>query len=166
MLDSPTPSAFDANVLFDLHRGGILTQGLRAVDAVVPDLVLRNECDEPTGTRIRAAGAREAHFDPDELRELQTLRGQHPALSLADLSVYLLARREDATILTRDEPLASLARDQGIRVETTIWLVAYLVEENHLTPERGAEAFERMLSEERSIDRTRAREQIEEWRGA
>lgn len=69
-------------------------------------------------------------------------------------------------ILTRDEPLASLARDQGIRVETTIWLVAYLVEENHLTPERGAEAFERMLSEERSIDRTRAREQIEEWRGA
>lgn len=78
--------------------------GLRAINCLVPDFVL-DECQEPTREQILSAGAREEVFAPREIHELITLRARHRDLSLADASVFLLARREAGIVLTRDKPL-------------------------------------------------------------
>lgn len=160
---SPPPCAIDANVIFDLHRGGVLAIGLGAIDCIVADFVLA-ECEQPTATSVRSAGAREAHFGPRELVEIQRIRAREPELTVADVSTYLAARREDATVLTRDEPLDRFASDEGLDTRDTIWLVDQLVDGSQLAPARAVDAVEKMLARDRPIPRDRARAAIDRWR--
>lgn len=163
MPGSPRRYATDANILFDLHYGGILVVGLRPIDCLVPDLVLA-ECEQPTAARVRAAGAREATFTPDEVARLMEIRLQDRDLTLADAAVFLLAKREACSILTRDAPLAKLAAGEGIPVEGTLWLVDLLVQEGHLTRGRAEAAVDQMLDNDRQIPRSKAAALIEAWR--
>lgn len=164
MLDSHRPFVIDANVLFDVHRGGILTVALRAIDARVPDFVL-HECQEPTRQQILGAGVREETFSPGEVRELVEIRARRPRVSLADASVFLVARREEGIILTRDEPLEDIAEEEGLSVAGTLDLVDLLVHDRRIHPERAVEAVQRMVEQDRPLPRGEVRDRLEAWGG-
>lgn len=164
MPGSQHPYATDANVLFDVHRGGVLTVTLRAIDCRVPDFVL-DECEEPTRRQVLAAGAREETFSSAEVRELMEIRRDHGELSLADASVFLVARRCDGVVLTRDEPLETLASEKGMTVIDTVDLLDLLSGQRHLSRARAVEAVERMIERDRPLSTDKAHRFIERWRG-
>lgn len=163
MPGSQPPYVTDANVLFDVHRGGVLTVSLRAIDCRVPDFVL-DECEEPTQRQILGAGARQETFSSADVRELMRIRSDHRDLSLADASVFLTARRCEGIVLTRDEPLERLASRRGLRVLGTVDLLDTLVDGRHLSPQRATEAVERMIERDRPLSTDRVRRFVEEWR--
>lgn len=137
--------------------------GLRPIDCLVPDFVLA-ECEQPTSDKVLAAGAREATFTPEEVAQLMEIRRRDRDLSLADAAVFLLAKREGSSILTRDEPLARLAGEEEVPVDGTLWLVDLLVQDGHLTRGRAEAAVDQMLDNDRGIPRAEAAAQIEAWR--
>ncbi len=136
----------DASVLVDMADSNLLGPLTKLpYRFVVPDFVAReitrNEqraiVDRLVGTKklsvLKASG--------DDLRLIEALLQDHPALSFADCSVVILAERHRALILTNDSRMRRISERPRLTCHGTLWIIGQLVQEKVITAERARRAL-------------------------
>ena len=167
MRDSPSACVADANVLIDLHVGGLLPEALtRPVQLVAPDLVTA-ELDDPSGPVLVSQGLREESLSATEIRELAQLKAKHPrALSVMDLAALILAKRLRVILLTGEKLLREVAEAEGVEVRGTIWLLDQMIASDMLGVSNAAAALESMLAAGRRLPVAECEKRLRTWRSS
>ncbi|QSZ66360.1 hypothetical protein RJ40_02020 [Methanofollis aquaemaris] len=158
----PPTCVVDANVLFDLVAGGIL-HDLFSLDCVflTTDIVVHEVRTVPL-TDLRGLEIRE--LPGEQVIEMLELRKNYPALSMEDISVMVLARHTGAVLLSGDGPLRKTAREEGVVLHGTLWLMDHLVAGEIVTPSRAARAIETMRQNGRWLPGEECELRVRMWR--
>jgi len=147
--DTPAPLALcvaDANVLFDLRNGRILTDiAALPYRFIVPDAVFA-ELDAPLRSMVQSLGFEIGSLEGETVLEIYTLRPEHPRLSVADLFALFVARDRRAMLLTGDTRLRRLAEIRGLVVHGTLWVLDELYAQGTLNGQGALAALERILA--------------------
>jgi len=154
----------DANVLIDLHTGGVLAAVSRMPQGFcVPDVVVA-EMDEPDEATVVRAGFRQESLPGEAVTVVMRLVGEDRHISIQDASGLVLAQRTGRVLLTGEKRLRELAVRIGVKVHGTLWLLEQMVAAAVLTSRQAADALERMLECGRRLPESEARGHIERWR--
>src|SRR5229473_8031116 len=114
----------DTSVLIDLERGGFLDSCFKLpFEFAVPDLLYARELAEFGGPALVARGLLVQELTRDEVTTAQTVRGDHPKLSLPDAFAYALASARGWTLLTGDGELRALAQAQQVPFFGVLWIL-------------------------------------------
>jgi predicted nucleic acid-binding protein len=114
----------DTSVLIDLERGNLLTETFAlSYQFVVPDLLYKHELAAEGGSALIEQGLVVAELDADQVALAQTLRSQAPRISLPDAFALALAQTGAYTLLTGDQALRELARNNGVECYGVLWVL-------------------------------------------
>jgi len=91
------------------------------------------------------------------------LRGKNPPLSIADLSVLVLARQTGAVLLSGDGPLRTVARREGVEVHGILWVLDRLVAGGVLSGRRAAEVIGVMRQNGSRLPEEECERRIRAW---
>lgn len=164
MVDSPLMYVVDANILIDLHVGGLLSEFFRLpFRFVTPDVVVA-ELDEPDGETLVARGLERGEFSGEQVLQVIHLRGRYRQVSAQDLFALVLAQALDAILLTGDRHLRQVAEAEGIAIHGTLWVLDEMVGLGVVPPGRAAQALERMLAGGRRLPRAECQARMRRWR--
>jgi hypothetical protein len=157
----------DANVLIDLHVGGLLPEALtRPFQLVAPDLIIA-ELDDPSGPVLISQGLREESLSAPEIGELAQLKARHPrALSVMDLAALVLAKRLNMPLLTGEKLLRGVAEGEGVEVRGTLWLLDQMIAFEVLDGPGAAAALDSMLSAGRRLPVAECEKRLRMWRSS
>lgn len=165
MPDSPLKFVLDSNVVIDLYVGSILQEALRHLsDAVIPDVIVEEELQEPSGRLLQQYGVRTVELSGEEVLEVSRLAARYKGPSRRDLFALVVARSRNAVLLTGDEHLREAAKQEGVRVHGTLWIADELVKRKRIVPKRAAEALEKMLAGRRRLPHYECEQRIRRWK--
>ncbi|NLS76059.1 MAG: PIN domain-containing protein [Chloroflexi bacterium] len=146
MIEAPALCIADANILIDLHHGGVLALLARLpYRCLIPDLV-RAELASPPSERIDELGFEIAELSGASVLELFALRPAHAGLAVADLAALLVARDRRGILLTGDGALRRLAEQRAQAVHGVLWVLDEMVRHGLLAPEGACTALEAVLA--------------------
>lgn len=154
----------DANILFDLRNGRILTT-LAALPYrfIVPDVVFA-ELDAPLRGTVQSLGFEIGGLGAETVGEILALRPEHPRLSVADLFALFVARDRQAMLLTGDARLRRLAEIRELVVHGTLWVLDELHARQVLDEQNALSALERILAMGGRLPASECQKRRLEWK--
>jgi len=166
MRDSPSACVADANVIIDLHVGGLLPKALRhPFQLVAPDFIT-DELVNPSGKSLVREGLQEQGLTPEEINnELPELKARYPSdLSINDLAALFVAKKMGLMLLTGERLLRQAAEAEGVTVRGTLWLLNHMVSRKVVPPRRAAEAIVRIRRVRHHLHGRNAEQLLARWR--
>ena len=146
MADWPSACVADANILIDLHAGGVLKEAFALpFQWMTPDVVLA-ELQNPPGAELLEYGLKEEALTGEQVLEVAGLVSVYRRVSTNDLFALVLAEDSAATLLTGDRHLREIAKSREVPVHGTLWVLDQLVELELLNPARAASALRAMVA--------------------
>lgn len=162
-MDSPRTVITDTNIWIDLHRGGITTEVFKlGLLFKTPDLVA-NEILSPSIASLKRHGLDIIELPGEKVLELLQMARKYSRPSRPDLSTLVLARTENAILLTGDKALRAAGEEEGIEVRGILWLLDEMVKSNVLTSSKAIAALEKMLKEGSRLPKTDCDRYIQRW---
>jgi predicted nucleic acid-binding protein len=136
----------DASILVDMADTNLLGPLTKLpYRFVVPDFVVGEITrDEQREIVKKLVGTRKLSVltaSGDDLRLIEALLQDQPALSFADCSVVILAERNKALILTNDSRLRKVSERRRLTCHGTLWIIGQLVQDTVITAERARHAL-------------------------
>ena len=114
MMDFPPLCVVDANILIDLHIGGLLREFFHVpFRLVAPDVIIA-ELHDPDGEMLTEHGLQSETLSGAQVQEVASLVACHRRVSANDLFALVLARTLKAMLLTGDRRLRQIADQQGV----------------------------------------------------
>lgn len=159
----------DANVLLDLVNGGVLAHwlGLDFENCTTP-LVWREVSDGAQRSIVQpfieAGLIRLVDIAPHQWQEIVAFKEQ-AGVSIADASVWLLAKSEGAVLLSGDSKLRKSARLIGVDVRGIFWVLDVLIERKKIKATAAAKALQRMLNQGAFLPQGECESRIASWTG-
>jgi len=163
MMGSPSLCVVDANILIDLHVGGLLTEVFRLPLALVAPDVIIGELKEPDGEQLEKRGLHSRELSGDQVLEVAGLAAEYREVSANDLFALVLARALKATLLSGDRRLSRIAREQGVRVHGTLWVLDELVRWEVIDPSQAGAGLGRMLARGSRLPQAECRRRLKRW---
>ena len=163
MRDSPPKFVVDANVLIDLHVGGVLDQFFNAGWQIVAPDVIVEELDTPDGKELVRKGLKSQPLPPQWVSEVHRLREQYRKPSTNDLFALVLAKRLGVTLLTGDLDLRKAAQAEDVPFHGTLWVLERMVDKGVLSKEEAAKALHRMQKERRRLPKAECERLLKKW---
>lgn len=108
--------------------------------------LVARELRDPSSEILEQGGVERYSLSNNEIRESETLRKQKPALSSADASVIVAAKALRVSILTDERLQREKAKELGISVHGTLWLLEQLVAAQLIDSATLCSALNRMLA--------------------
>ncbi|MCF7752438.1 hypothetical protein KQ945_16890 [Bacillus subtilis subsp. subtilis] len=138
----------DANILIDLAAGGLLHDmfGLPDWAFCVPDTLYVEELAQHHGA-LPAMGLKVVAQPPDAVAHVMQLRQRYRRTSINDLFALTLAHRLGCALLSGDGPLRAAAKDEGVEVHGTLWLMEALVVSGQVSVGRMVAGYKAMRSD-------------------
>jgi len=162
-MSSPSVCVADANVLIDLHAGGLLWAAFRLPFSWVTSDLVVSELEEPDGQTLVARGLERVGLAGPQVQEVFQLAGQYRRVSVYDLSALVLARTLQATLLTGDKHLRRIAEREEVPVHGILWILDEIVQTGVVTPSIVAVALERMLESGSRLPGAECRRRLRRW---
>ncbi|WAI02305.1 PIN domain-containing protein [Methanogenium organophilum] len=154
----------DANVIFDAVEGNILPEIFQlGYHIITTDFVVMLDIKSIQHSELIALGLIVQDMPGELVEEILKLREKHIELSIPDLSVFVMARHNDAIMLSGDGELRRVAKKAGVAFHGTLWLIDEMVEKEILQPERAAEALQAMCDNDRWLPVEECRRRIRMW---
>jgi predicted nucleic acid-binding protein len=164
MKGSPPLCIVDANILIDLHVGGLLRELFRLpFRLAVPDVIVA-ELHEPDGEVLVRYGLESMELAGDQVLEVASLLTRYRAVSTNDLFALVLARTQKAALLTGDRHLTEAADQEGVTAHGTLWVLDEMVRLAVVAPVQVAQALERMLERGSRLPRAECHKRLQQWR--
>jgi predicted nucleic acid-binding protein len=140
------PAISDASVLVDMADTGLLGPLTKLpYQFVVPDFVFKEitrvEQREIVERLVTTKRLSVLTASADDLRLMEEMLRDQPALSFADCSVVVLAARHSALILTNDSRMRMVSERKHLVCHGTLWIIRQLVQETIVTAERARRAL-------------------------
>jgi predicted nucleic acid-binding protein len=164
MKDSPSLCIVDANILIDLHVGGLLQELFRLpFRLAAPDVIIA-ELDEPDGEMLVEYGLESGELTSDQVLEVMALLARNRSVSANDLFALVLARVQRATLLTGDRHLTEVAGQEGVATHGTLWVLDEMVRLEIVAREKAAQALEQMLERGSRLPQAECQQRFRQWR--
>ena len=164
MVDSPPLCVVDANILIDLHIGGLLREFFRLpFRLAAPDVIIA-ELHDPNGEMLTEYGLQSETLSGAQVQEVASLVARHRRVSANDLFALVLARTLKAMLLTGDRRLRQIAAQQGVVVHGTLWVLDEMVRLKVIAPPRAAQALEQMLAWGSRLPQAECQRRLQQWR--
>jgi predicted nucleic acid-binding protein len=164
MQDSPPLCVVDANILIDLHVGGLLQELLRLpFKLVAPDVIIA-ELDEPDGEMLVEYGLESGELTGDQVSEVMALLARNRSVSANDLFALVLARAQKATLLTGDRHLTGAADREGVATHGTLWVLDEMVRLGIVARGQAAQALAQMLERGSRLPQAECQQRLRQWR--
>jgi len=163
MTGPPPQCVVDANILIDLHVGGLLTELFRLPLALVAPDVIIGELYEPDGEELKRRGLHSRELSGEQVLEVAGLAAQHRDVSSNDLFALVLARAMKATLLSGDRRLRRIARGEGMSVHGTLWVLDELVRWEVIDPSQAAAGLQQMLARGSRLPEVECRRRLRQW---
>jgi len=162
MKDSPPLYIVDANILIDLHVGGLLQEIFRLpFRLAAPDVIVAERL-EPDGETLAGYGLESVELAGNRVLEVASLLARHRSVSTNDLFALVLAQTHGATLLTGDRHLSKVADQEGVMVHGTLWVLDEMVRLRVVAPVQAAQALERMLKQGSRLPRAECQKRLRE----
>lgn len=164
----------DANIFIDLEAMGILDLWFQlGIETLTSDYVvieLEDGGHQNALACINAGLVRVAVIEGAEMVEFEALRVEcePKGMSVEDVSVLYLARREGAMLLSGDKILRRDAEERTVEVHGTIWILEQMVERGLLGHGLAADRLEALIlatgEQRRFLPRAECETRIRNWR--
>lgn len=164
MMDLRRIHVTDTNIWIDLYAGGIIHEAFQLpLRFVAPDVVIA-ELHEPDGEALGSLGLQQDELASDEVRLVVQLASRYPAPSRVDLFTLALAKARGAVLLTGDRHLRRAAEQEKVPVYGTLWILDELVRQGIVTPQKAAQALEKMRAKGTRLPRAECERRLKQWR--
>jgi len=156
----------DASVLLDFSVGDIFEYLFAPpFDHRTSDFVA-DEVSESYGLdQLRRLGLTIFGLDETEISEIATIQAENPRLSISDISLFILVRRDGGFLLTGDRLLNQYSSSHAITCHGTLWVLDELVQGGSLNPADAGEALMRMRRANRRLPRQECDTLLSRWGG-
>jgi rRNA-processing protein FCF1 len=135
----------DSNIWVDLHFGRLVEKAFSLpFRFAAPDVII-DELKRPSGSDLVALGLRVEELSGEMVLKVSDLAVRYLRPSRQDLFALVLAEALGAILLTGDGALRDLAREIGVEVHGTIWLLDHMVEKGIIDRQKRAQALRLML---------------------
>ena len=141
----------DANVLIDMEVGALLPLMFELPhEFATPDVLYADELQahHPDLPRL---GLQLRQLDGDGIRSAMDLNRQYRRVSRYDCLALALAVQINSRLLTGDASLREAAREEGVEVAGTLWLVGEMLRCDLLDARRAKTAFDHMRQSGRRL---------------
>ncbi len=163
MRDSRPRCVVDTNVFIDFHRGGLLgAMFALPFSFLAPDVIVE-ELEAPDGQQLLARGLQRVSLSGEQVAAVAALTAVHRRPSVNDLFAFVLARAEDAILLTGDAALRQLAESEEMTMHGTLWLLDELVRLAIIGPEEATQGLERMVASGSRLPEKECRRRMRRW---
>jgi predicted nucleic acid-binding protein len=163
-MDSRYRLVTDASILFDAVKGGILHEMFQLPFIfITSDFVAYRELTTPPLSSFEKAGIRIEELSGSQITILEEIHTAHRNLSVNDISVFILAKDQDITLVTGDEALRKYAESSGVQVHGILWILDELVRNEIIRKNDAAIALRRMLDNECRLPKTECDERFSRW---
>lgn len=141
----------DANIFIDMEAGGLIAPMFKLPEIfAVPDILFMEELVE-YHPELPGHGLQVMALTEETVAESMRLRQQHRHPSQNDLFALALAKQESCPLLTGDRRLRDVAKQEGVELKGTLWLIERMVEEVIISVDGAADAYEGMRREKRRL---------------
>jgi hypothetical protein len=164
MKGSPPLCIVDANILIDLHVGGLLRELFRLPFRLAAPDVIVAELDEPDGKVLVGYGLESMELAGGQVLEVASLLTRYRAVSTNDLFALVLAQTQKAALLTGDRHLTSVADREGVAAHGTLWVLDEMVRLGVVARGQAAQALEQMLGRGRRLPQAECQQRLRQWR--
>ncbi|GEA15529.1 hypothetical protein E308F_17730 [Moorella sp. E308F] len=135
----------DTNLWIDLDKGDLILQMFRLpYKLVAPDAIIA-ELDEPDGFKLVALGLEKEELSGAEVLKVLEYARKYKKPSRPDLFALVLAQRLKSPLITGDWDLRVAARQEGIEVHGTLWVIDKFVEMKMVAPKTASDSLKKML---------------------
>ena len=126
----------DANIFIDMKAGGLVEAMFRLPEIfAVLDILFMEELVE-YHLELPGYGLQVMSLTEETVAESMRLRQQHRHPSQNDLFALALAKQESCPLLTGDRRLRDVAKQEGVVLKGTLWLIERMVEEAIISVDR------------------------------
>lgn len=134
----------DANILIDMHEGGILNEMFQLqITFKIPDALYEEELSEYY-PQLVSLGLITEELSGEGMLEVMGLNEKYRGPSFYDCLALALAKQENCPLLSGDGALRKAANREGVEVRGTIWIVEELVKSEIITTEQAQTSYESM----------------------
>jgi predicted nucleic acid-binding protein len=135
----------DTNIWIDLHRGGIIEKAFEMpFKLAAPDVIIA-ELQIPSGDSLISFGLQIKELSGPQVLMVLDLAENYVRPSREDLFALVLAKENDAILLSGDKSLRDAAREEGVKVHGTIWLLDQMVEYGIIDKRKRAASLKLMM---------------------
>jgi predicted nucleic acid-binding protein len=155
----------DASVLIDLAVGDCLTAWFSTGIETHTTRPVLQEVEQDVSQFVRARQLQVFDFEGAELVQLLAFKSrQSPGLSFEDCSVFYLAEKLEAILLTGDKLLRSVAIASHREVHGTLWILDILVERQILSTAKAATALMCIRERNTRLPKVECAERLNRWK--
>lgn len=155
----------DASILLDFVAGDIFdTLFSLPFEFSTSDIVADEVSNSFSIEDLKRCGIKFVELDEDMVDEIGVLQGEHEELSPNDLSVYLLAKKHNAILVSGDGPLRTQADINHVEFHGTLWLLDELVIRDLIATTDASHALMMMLDNKRWLPRSECEKLIKKWK--
>ena len=134
----------DANILIDIEDGNLTPVVFRLpYEIAVPDILFELELRE-RHSHLLEAGLKVKSLSADSVKKTESLTAQYPRPSMMDHSALALAIQEQCPLLTGDKDLRTAAKNEGVEVHGTIWIIEELLNQKLIQQTQAKVSFDVM----------------------
>ena len=157
----------DANVLLDLVYGGVFALWLGMDYEHVTTHLVWQEIKTPDQRAkiqplIEVGRLKLLDFSAPMWAEVAEFSARYQ-VSIADASVWVVARAEGAILLTGDSKLRTSAKSTGVEVRGVLWVLDELIDAGRISAKEALEAMERMVDRGAFLPRDPCDERRKRW---
>ncbi len=159
----------DANVIFDLLDIGLfekvfeLRMEFHTTDFVLIEEVSENQL-EKINPLIENNSLQVHNFSETEISEIFVLYNQISGMSDVDCSVFFLAKKIDAIILTGDKAFKNFARKENVKVHGTLWIMDKLVEDKVISKTEGYDCLKKLIECNQRLPKIECEKKLSKWK--
>lgn len=154
----------DTNIWIDFGRADLLDALFALPFTFVSTDFVVAELTHPDPDGLVARGLVVQGLSEAEVDSLFGLMAEHGNSSLADVSCYLVAKREGRPLLTGDGRLRKQAVKDKLQVHGALWLLDELVNHAVIKPARAAAALQTMLEQGARLPPQECTQRLAKWR--
>lgn len=163
-MDSRYRLVTDASILFDAVKGGILHEMFQLPFIfITSDFIAYRELKTPPLSSFEKAGIRIEELSGTQIRMLEEIHTTHRNLSVDDISVFILAKDLEITLVTGDDALRRYAESAGVQVHGILWILDELVRNEIIRKTDAAIALRRMLDHGCRLPKTECDDRFSRW---
>ncbi|MGA2954124.1 MAG: PIN domain-containing protein [Thermodesulfobacteriota bacterium] len=155
----------DTTVCIDLFNGGLLEKALQLpYDLVLPDVIIE-ELINPPGEELVKIGYSVLPLGKEGVEQVLALRARYRKPSTNDLFALVLAKLNSCPLVTGDDSLRRAAKDEGLQVYGSLWVLDRLIDHHILSSLEAAVSLEKILEKGGWLPRKECEARLKRWRG-
>ncbi len=157
----------DANILIDLVNAGMVDDCMKLEYKFITTSFVISEIDEyqlsVLQPHIDSTCLEILTLDEDEIVTVQQIISENHILSAEDVSVYLLALRVKATLLTGDNNLRKYAVSHGVDVCGILWLLDQMIASEIISTSQATLYLQTCLNKKSRLPKKDCDDRFESW---